>query len=400
LIHEKKLGASHIILGMLLLSLAGVAFYVWPMGPRWSIDCEETLGFDLNEGLLYTISNRNSSNETELHGFDLRTGQYKVSFPLSNNGEAKGPRTVAILSADGSRLAVNFGLASWCIYDVHKNCQYQFTVNGWPSTYATLSPKGSLFALQDGDHVRVWDCRTGKMRHQLSMPAGMTSPMLIGYPFDKYLSFSEDERYLAVSGDDGSIAVNDLSSELYLGQRPKGQMALFRPDNKTLITMPGLFHPGKYHWHQIDGDKLISLPTAKEEDSEQENLMAGCPLVFLTFPYTTGPDRKLPGWMPDMLRDKLDSLLGWPKTTLTVKSFDVATGKKQNQFLIRVRNSLLSQPRLSSDGLLLATEDEYKLSLWDITPQRSATSWLVCSSLALFAMWLGYPRRLKVLPPG
>lgn len=392
--------AGRVILGVLLLSVAGVALYVWPTGPRWSIEREEALGFDLNEGLLYTICTRNSSNENELHGFDLRTGQRKVSFPLSHNGETKEPRTDAILSADGSTLAVNFGLASWGIYDVHKNCQYQFTVNESLITYANLSPKGSLFALLDGDHVQVWDCRTGKMRHQLLMPAGMIFPKIMGDPLDKYLNFSDDERYLAVSGDDGSTAVIDLSSELYLGQRPKGQMALFRPDNKTLITLPGLFHPGKYHWHQIDGDKLISLPTAKEEDSEQENLMASCPLVFLTFPYVTGPDRKLPAWTPDMLRSKLESILGWPKITLTVKSFDAETGRMQNQFSVRIRESIGSQPRLSSNGLLLAIEDNYKLSLWDIPPHRSTTSWLVCSGVALFAMWLVYPRRLKALPLG
>ena len=53
--------------------------------------------------------------------------------------------------------------------------------------------------------------------------------------------------------------------------------------------------------------------------------------------------------------------------------------------------------KASSDGLLLAVEDNQELSLWDIPPRRSVTCWLVCGGVGVLALLLAWSGRRRVV---
>ena len=410
--------ASRIILGVLLLSLAGVAFYVWPRGPRWSIDAEQPLGFDLQRGMLFTTT-RLDKEEYELHGFDLVTGDRKVSIPFSR--EAKEPEELfevqVNLSSDCSKMAC-WGVSepSIKVFDVRKQGLLLFKIRNDPLMFVNFvgfsSPDGELLAfrcLGETEEVQIWDCTKGELKQTLKMPEGTTSGG--GIRPQKELTFSGDGRYLAVGCDDTSVIVFDLSSGREAGRCLGARRTVFLSDNGTLVTLPGfysvhqirifylivddVYSTNHIHWYQISADNVTQLPKSSYAVWEKAYLLDANPAILLTYDLDDSIKRQLPSWIPVGLRDKLEEVLGWKKDTLVIRSCDIYTGVVRQEYKIQVKG--LSEAKVSPDGFLLALKEYDSLSLWDILPHRSITCWLVCSSLALFALWLGYPRRAKMM---
>ena len=72
------------------MSLAGLAWYVWPIPPRWAIPCENFLGFNKEANVLYTypvwypapvyaLDSNDNKNTLELHGYGVATGNCELS---------------------------------------------------------------------------------------------------------------------------------------------------------------------------------------------------------------------------------------------------------------------------------------------------------------------------------
>ncbi|MFT3881686.1 MAG: WD40 repeat domain-containing protein [Gemmatales bacterium] len=400
---KRKWRIGRVILAVLLLCLAGVGFYAWPRGPRWQVEREQALGFDLKQGLLFTINgNKQQSNDQcELHGLDLATGERRISKSI----DLKGANWVfptqcsAVLSADCSTIACYVDIESSIqVFDVRQECKRLFIADQFIIDSIGLSSHGELLAINSLERVYVWDCRTGQIKYQQRISGANKhySRMELFRSHTEYLQFSDDGRYLAVGSDEDCVVVFDMLTGREIGKCPDSRIPLFLPDSRTLIAMPDILGAGKVQWYQIEEEAVKPLTLSRDIDPLLERLVGTSPKQFLTVrEWDSAPGRTLPTWIPVSLRDRVNAALDWTKHTLYIQSISNSTGLVRDEFPLRV-NSFV-ECKITPDGLLLAMEEYDSLSLWDLPPRRSLTCWLICSSLAAFALWIGYPRRQKVV---
>ena len=399
--------AGRVILAVLLLSLVGVASYVWPRGPRWQVEREAHSGFslkplcfDLAKNLLFAFRVQNTEDQFELLGFDLTTGAKRVSRQLIFSKPERSVQTTwhAILSADCSTLVCYNGVSFFQIFDVRQQCQRLFSFN-WDKIDSIesigLSFHGELLAIHKNFEVQVWDCQTGKIKRRLSMPSGTVSKIHEGRMLlhPEYLKFSKDGRYLAVGGDEDAIAVFDLNAEQAIAVCPNSRIPLFLSDSRTLIAIPPIYNSKKGCWYQLDGSKVTPSQITMTLDPEKEYLLGASDARLLTGTWDHSDRWSFPEWIPESLRDKLEVAMGRKKYRLQIRSCNSTTGQVCDEFVLQVSDREVAT--VSPDGLLLALKNYDHISLWDIPPRRSLTCWLVCISFALIALWIGYPRRQK-----
>ncbi len=389
--------AGRVILAFLLLSMTGLAFYAWQRGPRWHIRTEQVIGFDLQQGLLFTTNGKiqQTGVQFELHGFDLMTGEQLVAKPilLEKPDPTFPTKWQAILSSDGSTMVCYDSISSILVFDVRGECQQLFSIKQIIDSIA-LSSHGELLAIRSLDDVQVWDRRTGKIMYRLNRAAktvGRFSEIGLVRCHPEYLQFSGDGRYLAVGGNEAAIDVFDMTTGQALGHCPDSLVPCFLPDNRTLIAMPAILGTGKVQWYQLEEVTIKPLALSRQIDPLIERLLGASPKQLLTFQRNSTPRRNLPTWLPAPLRANLETALGWTNHNLFIQSTNTSTGEVRDEFILRTNGRVDS--RISPDGLLLALEEHKELYLWDIPPRRSSTCWLVCISFTLIALWIGWPRR-------
>lgn len=393
--------AGRVIFAVLLLSLVGVAFYVWPLGPRWRIEREHPLGFDVKQGLLFTINYLDDRHDYELHGYDLATGQRTKSMPvgLTERYPSDHPKWMTILSEDCSRLACwNESDQSIMVFDVLQECGRIFSCKtGHISVDSiSLSCDGSLLAFRGYDEVQIWDCTTRSIKKSLKMPAGTTVDLRTNYwkcrPYR--MSFSNDGRFLAVGGDHPGVVVFDIESGLVIGQCPKAWMPHFLPDNNTLMTLTDRDLVSDVNWYELGQQKLNHLSRVLQNETNKVEVLGVCSNWLFTVVHIGHQPLALPSWVPFWIRQSVESLFKKVKQTVVIKTWDTNNGKLFDERKVTILAEL-PVLTLSPDGLKVTVEDSKDLSLWDIPSRRSLTSWLVCISFALVALWIGYPRRQK-----
>ena len=398
--------AGRVILAVLLLSLIGAAFYVWPMGPRWAVERERPLGFDLKHGLLFTINYLDDTHDYELHGYDLASGQRTKSMPLglTERYPSDHPKWMAILSEDCSRLACwNESDQSIMVLDVHQESLHIFSCKtGHISVDSiSLSCDGSLLAFRGYDEVQIWDCTTGTIKKSLKMPVGTTVNFRTNYwvcrPYR--MEFSNDGRFLAVGGDHLGIVVFDIESGLEIGQCPNAWMPHFLPDNKTLMTLTDRDLGSDVNWYELGQQKLNHLPRVLQDETNKVEVLGVSRNWLFTVVHIGRQSLALPSWVPVSIRQLVESLFKKVRQAVIIKTWDSNTGKlfEERKVTIWAELPVLT---IAPDGLKMAVEDNKDLSLWDIPPRRSLTCWLICISFALIALWAGYPRRQKAQTVG
>ena len=176
----------------------------------------------------------NGKDDCELHGFDLVSGERKVSIPIPREAKNLEKRLWEVqthLSQDCSKIAA-WGRAepSIQVFDVRQQGRLLFKIRS-PLMFVntvSFSPHGELLAfrgLSEIEEIQIWDCSKVKLKQTLKMPKGTTSGGGIGVPKD--LMFSGDGRYLAVGCDDPSYLVFDLTSEQVVGRCHKAWSVFF-----------------------------------------------------------------------------------------------------------------------------------------------------------------------------
>lgn len=413
--------ASRIFVAALLLSVTALMFYLWPIVPRWRIEMESPLGFDLSNGLLYSCSSKmlNPRELFELHGYDLATGELKVVKPVMLEKPARDFPVSwhAILSSERTTMSCYDNASTLQIFNIRDLPQRLFSINE-PFIYSlSFSADGKLLALHHGiDQLDVWDCQTGTVIKRLKLPAKESSAGFGSFGcHPESMQFSSDGRYLALGSDDNVIVLFDLTTDRIIGQCPDSHIPVFLPDSQTLIALPACNSSylvrerlrGKAQWYRLCEGQLTPHPLSYEILSvdamfKVPQAVATDPGRILTLHEDDTTQRSLPEWIPDAVRERLEAALGWTKRYLLVQLFETGTGRVRHTFKLRtgVSESSFSceNIRVSPDGLLLAFKDDNELILWDIPPRRSFVCWLVCGVIAFFVICLAWPKRMNPPP--
>jgi len=400
---------GRIILAMLLLTVIGVAFYVWPKGPRWRIEREQPVGFDLKRGLLFAIDTSRKPEEWELHGIDLETGKRQVTLPItfSDVHPINDPFWRFCFSADCSKLlGVDIIRGQYDIIDLeNQGRRLPHSYHGGIDNIG-MSANGELVGTRINEHVQILETRTGKLKRQLEMPK---ESMFFGFgrkghaAFPDQLKFSNDRRYLAVSSDQESVIVFDLSTGRQIGECQGATHPLFLPDNKTLLTFSNhlLTKDGEgmiIKWFKLEGDQIRPMPQVVMFSQEWVLVADAANVISFRVHRPGDSGFKLPDWLPRSLQNKLNDLINLIDSKVIIRAIDSSTGQTQCEFGIRVQDLGRFTTKVSPDGMVLASQGVEHLALWDLPPRRSLTCWLVSSSLAAFALWLAWPRRRRVSP--
>lgn len=381
------------LVAALLLGLAGLMVFAWPVGLHWRKGAEQLLGFDLRRDLLLTIINPQGGESCELHGLNVDNGKQRFNTPV--RGENGTPldlsKWTVVLSSDGNTLACYDGATSIQLFDVRGGCQWLFTDKSQHNIDGlALTWNGELYAYSSGNEVQVWNRHTRRLIHTLNLPE--TSAAAGGtVSVKKTVQFNSDSLLLAVANGQGSMFVFDMKTGQMLGQCSGATTPLFFEDNKTIVAMPGFNRPGKFEWHHLEDGKLVPASLPKPFHSEPATLLAACSTKWLTIQPETAAHPSLPAWLPEGMRNNLEAALGWTKNAQVVRSYGVFTGQLRDEFKIKAQN--ITKAIVSLDGMLLATEDGENISLWDVSPKRSITCWLVCGGMAVVAVLLVWPKR-------
>jgi len=94
---KRKWRLGRIILAVMLLGIAALVIYSWPLVPRWNLKTDVLVGFDEKRHLLLTMARTEpglgalpvdpplTENTRELRGYDLHTGKrvFANSYDLS-----------------------------------------------------------------------------------------------------------------------------------------------------------------------------------------------------------------------------------------------------------------------------------------------------------------------------
>lgn len=412
---KRRWRVGRIILAFLLLNLAGLAFYVWPKGPRWTIPfdkmagvnfttvaMERPVGFDLKQGLLFTTKHLLDNKGFELHGFDLASGELKVNMPIpaEDINPAYLPDWSALLSGDCSKLVCRNRSGSIIqVFDVMQKCRCLLTITT-PNAFVdsiSFSSNGDLLAFRNYDDIQIWNCVECKNQKHLTMPPDARERTLnttVRFPHGPDgMQFSDNKQFLAVAGDTSGIVVFDVESGQAIGQCSDAWIPHFFPDNKTILALPNRLFSGDLTWYEIVGKNFS--PLKRNTGGVSKGLLIGTSKHrLLTSRHDFHDKAGLPSWIPTYIREWINSIYWDFNRLFPIMSWDIETGQLVDEFSISFKLSLLSY--VSSDGQYLAIEDAYELCLWDIPPRRSTRCWLVCSSVMLLAFWIAWPRKLKL----
>ena len=328
---KRQWRAGRIILALLLCSLATLAIYLWPMQPRWQVSDERIVAFDLKQGLVYTIKQDEDNGNHELHGLDLMTGELRQRNILSS--DLISSRTPwqwrFIMSEDCSKLVCFDSTAFIHILDAQKQCERICSIPGQYMQSLNISPDGMMIAFRENEYVEVWDVQTGKKQCRFRMPADAVRGTGNGEwkCSTEELQFSPNGRMLAVTGEIQSICVYDLQTQKLLGQTHEDCYPVFLNDNATLIALSGLHYSEKIAINKYSPLRKVDTfnqPATRllETMSQRNHLgymghtdtsnMTSCSIHLLLCMWETSK-RSLPNWIPESVRSKVETFLGWNK---------------------------------------------------------------------------------------
>jgi len=411
------------LLAVLLLALATLAFYIWPIGPRWNIIGDEhPLGFDLQQSLLYTgIDKSKRSNwEYSLQGYDLISGERRVVQLIKmGKPERIQPLWRSILSADCSTIAcyenenasLLNGKSAIEVFDIREQYRRLCRIEGGDLFSLALSDNGDTIAVQKRmDEVEVWNCRTGTIKHRLRLPPGALNDTTEGVGFAasgrcycERMQFSSDGQYLAIASYFEVITVFDLRTGRVIGLCKYSSIPVFSSETGTIIALPGFNQLGDFHWYQLNEEKIQRLSISHRLKSDLHGLASAPGLLVKSsrnsLNSNSSTPSSLPKWIPSVLRSPLEAALGYGNQSYNVTSIETSSGRIRDDFIIQVnlphRLNEVIDTKVSRDGLLLAVKEYEQLSLWNIPPRRSLACWLVCGGIACIALLVAWPRRVK-----
>jgi hypothetical protein len=403
-----------VLLAVLLLCAAALAFWAWPREPAWRIAEQILRGFDERRGLVY-LQNRTDAfrqlppGETAtviLNVHDLATGE------LITRATCR-PRVVdrhVLIPRKGDLLA---------LFSYEKRAFELFALPGgewlkgikWAGKEelqaAALSSDGKYLAACTNLGYAVWDVQSGRMLHEarvdLTRP---TEPRAFDTVSNlRHVSLSDDGTLLAITTAYGDVRIFDLGTSRELGSIPNSTKAEFTSDGKTVMLANSV-----RRFHISDGklqpqDNMNWVP---EKDATVVSVDENVVVIGKRRQYRLPFRDSLPSEMVETLECWFG---GWSLTFRDPISgavleelpmtLPLMTRKDMQRSLAGI---VVGRPSETPSALTILNNGQRvihqkmdSVALWDVPSGRSWLSWIVCCGLVLLAIWIGWPRREKVV---
>jgi len=421
---KRQLRVGRIILAVLLLSLAGLAFYVWP-GVSWKIDDEKAIGFDVSKGLVYTVK----SDKRQLRGYDLWSGEQWFSVGLEP-GDDMGNLIVSPESLEEKKK------------DIAKEWKWQLSPNkrevigiNWYTTNIQLvdlaggkvlrkltldkeitfslaninigfSRNGNLFAVQCKDryYIIVWNLTNGEKTDVVNhdKPRFISGNLIITDYLRPEIDLVDGD--IAYSKGNKSHILNIVNQKLVCEHpavgRPRflddGQLVIFTPLRIDKEHRPAWYHrDGNGMWQAVPIELASGTSDCEFVSYTDNMLVTDCP---------SKREANKPEWMPVGAWGWANRLFGFIGARHRLQYWDLHTGQLVREFSFFEStagfgfnaSNLEHRAFVSEDGRWLARESDNELTVCDTLERRSVWCWVVVGGVVGLAFWLAWPRKMKL----
>lgn len=419
---KRQWRAGQVILTGLLLSLAGLAFCVWPV-VSWKVAGEQAIGFDVAKGLVYTV--KSDKGKDQLHGYDLWTGEKLLMVGLEPETSASqvermkdvaeswkwhlSPNKRELIAI--SHLQTNIQLVELATGKQLRKLTFDKTARFFSLSDISIgfSRNGELFAIQDEimHDILIWNLTNGEK----SQIAAAEVPEFISHMSIITTAYYRPEidlvdGVIAYSKGARSIVRNFVNEKLVFehsaGSRPRfvdnGQLMIFTPVRIDKEQRPA--------WYRLDANstwqpvsvELASGPSECHFVSYTDNLLVTDSALKM--------ETKRPAWVPVWMWENANRLFGFNGVSRRLQLWDIHNGQLVREFrffepstrFADYLEGLEKRVFVSEDGRWLAREHYGEgLIVSDTLERRSIWCWVVMAGLVLFAMRLGWSRKKQLV---
>jgi hypothetical protein len=444
---KRRVTKTRLVLAALLLAVAGLSFAYWPRTPRARIPAGEVVGFDMARGVVITkdaLAAR--ADSVSLTAWDLRTGESRDHVVLRAPTGADSGSAAVVLSPDGKQAAVwrdrspvievvaypSKKRVVWMMLETH-NRKVDHGVAGEPYLFEDhfLGGRGgpprsfsvnildwidqvgfsedgqTLIAISLG-RIHAWNLRTDAVISERN-----SSPLLLGL---EHLKVRSDGRFLIEQNILHGMRLWEVASGRLVHTLPSVSEAGFLPDGQPIVAVEFDGDHGKHISIHLDKDEMATLSEAPWPAGELPVLVERGMIVTAEARHTRF---EWPTWVPQTVIDVLEQCLGWNRYLLRLR--DPITLQEHCAFVVELDPQAIRQAAgfkafspnsratqlggllrrlvaVSPDGQFVIVRGNDYLNIWDVPPPREPASWLTTGAIALLALWVAWPRKLKSTP--
>jgi hypothetical protein len=408
-----------VLLAVLLLGIAALAFWVWPPSPRWTAAVQLLRGFDERRQLVYLQARGaldrkgvpDLSSPVVLNVHDLTTGD----FVTRTTCRPRGPGREMIMARGGDLLALaSFETGIFEFFALPGGERLRpLRWEGTERLQATaLSADSKCLAACTNEGYVVWDIRTGKVlhEHKVSLTRSGDGRAEVGHGAFQ-VTLSDDARLLAVTTRYNDVLVFDLATSKEIGCLGLSRGPVFAMDGSAVMV------------HDILGSTAIRMFRVANGEVQDKDIIAWVPErgehVVGTSPEVsvTARQRHFHLTLRDMLPAEVtETVEGWlgngrwelsirdtlsgarTRTGMSIEPYTIPPARVALPMRLRIAATPSFWVTVLNKGQQVILQMRDNLELWDVRPGRSLVNWIACAGLAVIAIWIGWPRRIKVVP--
>jgi hypothetical protein len=398
----------------MLLGLGALVLAYWPRGPLWTVNEENIVGFDENQGVLYTICRKDGTVELRTRHLDKGTqvNSRPISLPPGRDG-SKVSWPLALSKGRQFLIAVSETEPEFHVFRLPSQLEVLLDTKekyGRAPLSLGFSQDGHALLLKfidsESDVIAIWDLDSGNSRAiELShrLPVAMTGFTTSCLP-QETLQLTADHRYLATTVIGGPTVLCDLvKSEIVLRLDEKA-MPRFSADGKTLLFLSiGQNEQEAIRYRLIQG-KWQPLDTLQLPFLKDEYFVQWGDDCFVT----AWDEYEENSWwkqVPESWQPWLEIIR--PLDLVHLRFWDIATGQMKPElnltlpwqsapgfrFLPNAYRG--NETTISSDARYVVHQEQKRLSIWETNPRRPLTSWLIIVGVVALNIWLAWPRKLQ-----
>jgi WD40 repeat protein len=262
-----------------------------------------------------------------------------------------------------------------------------------------FSRDGQRLAARGLGTIYVWDSASGRRLAVHDMPHDMVIFSRVGSwdtDLDR-IDLSDDGRFLAVAGDRKGVAVLDLQTGKRVGTCQEALLCKFMPDRTTLVTVhtKDLVTPAQVKWYDCTANGVGQIESKVLTAWESEYLQGfGSGVAIGGVRDSVTVDLPV-SWLPADWQTALQRVLGRTNDSARLKLVDLASGSRLQTMHVNYKSTF--DAKLSPSNRFLAVSDDEKVTVWDVPPDRPTSCRITCMGLALLAVYVGWPRKVKTL---
>ncbi len=409
---------GRITLAVLLLGTAVAALILWPQSCLFEIPSENIVGFEEAQGLFYTTCQGNDGQVVSSYDLAMGVKRSRVTLsllPVRNKSSLlwpcrlSGDKRFVIAASDmsGQPHVLKLPSLTPVRFEVPLKENALLMVlgmsqDGGALLLRSLGNQSNLVQVLDLDRAIIQTTQIAS-----PLPTGFSGGVGNTIPAEE-MHMTSDRRYFATSLISGSNVLYDMieQKEILRTKDTKG-IPRFTPDGLTLVILPGYqYRTQEVIWYRLENGAWSESASRMLHLDKDETIQQACDNYFVTIKKELIEHAWL-NRLPDFIHAKVGSLL--PSGRLHFRFWDLETGQliPEHSVVIPFKggswlNPLPGYPLLneeltiSDDGRYLAVKNDKVITVWETQPHRSVMCWLVCCSIAILALWLAWPRKVKL----